>query len=284
MPVNGKQISFEAPCDCSVTEYLQIDGENYSVVDSLCRPVTGKEGQWATGAIVSVVLDVDKKYAYVQNVGGGIVLEETATLLGLEDGATIDDALERLHSIANGKAVITTGSYTPSETVHGYSLTFDFEPQVLMIFKAGAMTVPVETSSEANREDRGITFIKGCTTYPTYGQYYAAGHGYSYVKTALTVSFDGSTVSWTLPDTAYYTPAGAVPGNYPVAGGEGAFCGMNDTYHYVAIGVGASEGIPGAGEISNLPAVTTADNGKILQVVNGVWMAVPIADFKTNDT
>ena len=67
IPVNGKQVSFIAPCDCTQTEAIQIEGENYTVVDALCNCVTGKGGRWAAGSIISVVLDVDKKLAYIQN-------------------------------------------------------------------------------------------------------------------------------------------------------------------------------------------------------------------------
>ena len=73
----GLQINFTAPCDCSVTQYLQIDGENYTVVDALCNCVTGKAqgGVWRSGAKVSVVLDVDDKNAFLLN--GGTLLPMT---------------------------------------------------------------------------------------------------------------------------------------------------------------------------------------------------------------
>ena len=67
IPVNGKQVSFVAPCDCAGTEALQIDGVNYTVVDALCRCVTGVGGRWEAGAVVSVILDTDRKYAFIQN-------------------------------------------------------------------------------------------------------------------------------------------------------------------------------------------------------------------------
>lgn len=70
IPVTGKQVSFVAPCNCLETTGLQIDGELYTVVDHLRRCVTGKGGRWETGAIVSVILDVDSKLAYLS--GGGV--------------------------------------------------------------------------------------------------------------------------------------------------------------------------------------------------------------------
>lgn len=66
IPVNGKQVSFVAPCSCADTEAIQIDGVNYTIVDALCNCVTGKGGIWITGAVISVVLDTVNKYAYLQ--------------------------------------------------------------------------------------------------------------------------------------------------------------------------------------------------------------------------
>lgn len=65
IPVTGKQVSFVAPCNCIETTGLQIDGEFYTVVDTLCECVTGIGRRWDTGAIVSVILDVEKKLAYL---------------------------------------------------------------------------------------------------------------------------------------------------------------------------------------------------------------------------
>ena len=69
IPVNGKQVTFKAPCDCSVVECIEIDGIDYAVVDSLGNVVTGNPagGTWASGAKVSVILDVDNRKAYLLN-------------------------------------------------------------------------------------------------------------------------------------------------------------------------------------------------------------------------
>lgn len=67
--VSGKQISFAAPCDCSVVDCIQIDGVDYCVVDAMGNQVTGNPtgGVWSAGAKVSVILDVDDKKAYLLN-------------------------------------------------------------------------------------------------------------------------------------------------------------------------------------------------------------------------
>lgn len=67
IPVEGKQVSFKAPCPCDVTEAIQIEGENYIVCDSLGKSVTGVGGVWDVGSIVSVILSVEQKKAYIQN-------------------------------------------------------------------------------------------------------------------------------------------------------------------------------------------------------------------------
>ena len=69
IPVTGKQVTFAAPCDCSVVECLQIDGVDYLVVDALGNQVTGNPtgGVWASGSKVSVLLDVENKKAFLLN-------------------------------------------------------------------------------------------------------------------------------------------------------------------------------------------------------------------------
>lgn len=70
IPVTGKQITFAAPCDCSVVECVQIDGVDYAVVDAMGNVVTGIGGVWDVGAKVSVVLDVEERKAYLLNGNG----------------------------------------------------------------------------------------------------------------------------------------------------------------------------------------------------------------------
>lgn len=69
IPVTGKQVSFAAPCDCSVVDCIQIDGVDYTVVDAMGNKVTGSSdgGVWSTGAKVSVLLDVEARKAYLLN-------------------------------------------------------------------------------------------------------------------------------------------------------------------------------------------------------------------------
>jgi hypothetical protein len=67
IPVNGKSVSFKAPCSCTNATALQIDGVEYTIVDALGNDITGSIGYWEKDAIITVVLDVTNARAYLQN-------------------------------------------------------------------------------------------------------------------------------------------------------------------------------------------------------------------------
>ena len=79
IPVDGKQVSFVAPCDCASVSGLQIDESTYTVVDTMGNILTGKDAVWTTGAIVSVVLDVTNKKAYMHGSSGILPIERGGT-------------------------------------------------------------------------------------------------------------------------------------------------------------------------------------------------------------
>ena len=64
--VTGKQISFVAPCGSLDTECLTIRSVDYTVCNASGANVAGTNA-WASGAIVSVILNVEDHRAYVQN-------------------------------------------------------------------------------------------------------------------------------------------------------------------------------------------------------------------------
>lgn len=100
IPVNGKQVSFTAPCDCSVVDGIQIDGVDYDVVDSAGNTVSFGKNVWCSGALLTVTLDVDNRKAYLQNQNGFTKAETltpaTASLFGLGTDAVPDDVFELL--------------------------------------------------------------------------------------------------------------------------------------------------------------------------------------------
>ena len=80
-PANGKQVSFVAPCGCADADCIHINGIDYALVDSRGNNVAGVSGLWATGSIVSVILDVIGTKAYVQNSTYATTSGFTGTLL-----------------------------------------------------------------------------------------------------------------------------------------------------------------------------------------------------------
>lgn len=100
IPVNGKQVSFVAPCDCSVADGIQIDGVDYDIVDSIGNPVSFGRGVWCEGALLSVILDVTNHKAYLQNQNSytkaETLIPATARLFGLEANAVPNDVFDFL--------------------------------------------------------------------------------------------------------------------------------------------------------------------------------------------
>ena len=86
IPVNGKQVSFAAPCDCDKVTGLSIEGETYTVCDAMGRTATGIGGVFCAGSIVSVILSVTEKKAFIQNPAFPAAQIWT---FDLEDGNTI---------------------------------------------------------------------------------------------------------------------------------------------------------------------------------------------------
>ena len=67
-PFTGQTVTFTAPCTCAeITDGLVINGEIYTICDALGNCVTGVGGAWDKEAQVSVILDVEKKKAFIQN-------------------------------------------------------------------------------------------------------------------------------------------------------------------------------------------------------------------------
>lgn len=82
-PVNGKQISFVAPCSSADTECLVIDDVQYAIVDADGVSVAGLDNVWNSGALVSAILYVDTHRAFIQNANTNSYVE--AKLVGCEN-------------------------------------------------------------------------------------------------------------------------------------------------------------------------------------------------------
>lgn len=63
--VNGKQVTFRAPCDCTGVSGIVIDGTTYMLVDATTEQITGHT--FKKDAMVSVIMDTENNKAFVQN-------------------------------------------------------------------------------------------------------------------------------------------------------------------------------------------------------------------------
>ena len=88
----GTLVKFSAPCDCSeVTGGLVIDGESYAIVDAVGASVVGVGGVWASGSMVSVLIDAENKKAFIQNAAAYTKVETEAAIeaaIGLAIGGS----------------------------------------------------------------------------------------------------------------------------------------------------------------------------------------------------
>ena len=148
IPVDGKQVSFVAPCDCSAVDGIQIDGVDYDVVDSAGNVIPFGRGVWSNGAVLSVILDVTNRKAYLQNQNAYTRYETmttaTAALFGLGADAVPDDALNVIKSLvdgaiasANEKAKVAAGSYTGTGTSgasNQNTITTGFPVKMFVVF------------------------------------------------------------------------------------------------------------------------------------------------------
>ena len=64
--MNGKQITFKAPADCKGITSIIINNDTYELVDAANKSVANVDS-YVRGAMLSVILDVDDKRAYLQN-------------------------------------------------------------------------------------------------------------------------------------------------------------------------------------------------------------------------
>ena len=194
VPVAGKQVSFKAPCDCTVTEAIQIDGVNYTVCDALGRCVTGEGGVWAAGEIISVILCPEDRKAYILN--GNLVRVATGSYVG-------------------------TGTSDAPSTV---TLTFDFPPQVLMLFDGNGLVHLGDASGFSSSP--AIGFPQMLTTEYADGLFHSVYNGKNLQAKR---SEDGKTIGWQhtgkmpIDTNEYYSP-------------KSAFNSAGVTYHYWAFG------------------------------------------------
>lgn len=79
--VNGKQLSFEAPCDSWEISGLLINNEYYTLVNSIGENICGSGYLWSCNSMVSIILNTTEKKAFIQN-SSNVLPKSGGTLQG----------------------------------------------------------------------------------------------------------------------------------------------------------------------------------------------------------
>ena len=204
--VNGKQVTFRAPCDCTGISGIVIDGTTYTLVDATTEQITGHT--FKKDAMVSVIMDTENNKAFVQN---GIIYGVSTVELSRAEydaivaaGAIDSNTIYVVTDDGEGENVVkvATGTYTGTGkdgSSNQNSLTFDFAPKLVIVG-----TVPsIDIVSP-------LVLIRGQSTT----RISSTDDGNN-----ISVSWSGNTVSWyVINDSASYQ-----------------FNTVN-TYYYIAIG------------------------------------------------
>jgi hypothetical protein len=113
-PVNGKQVSFISPCSSINTECLIVNDVEYSVVDADGVSVAGLKNVWNAGAMVSAILNVDTRTAFIQNANTNTYIEgqfqAQTQKLKLNNSATREDTIPFYDESAKRHCQITFAS------------------------------------------------------------------------------------------------------------------------------------------------------------------------------
>jgi hypothetical protein len=135
IPVEGKQVSFKAPCTCDQTEAIQIEGVDYTVCDALGKCVTGIGGVWDVDSIVSVILSPEQRKAYIQNNAGySPTNKPTFSEIGM-----------------------VTGSYS-GDNADSRTISLGFTPKFVMVSRGGS-----QFYNGDNRQTYGAFAVQGYT-------------------------------------------------------------------------------------------------------------------------
>ena len=190
--VNGKQVTFRAPCDCTGISGIVINGTTYMLVDATTEQITGHT--FKKDAMVSVIMDTENNKAFVQNgiIYGVSTVElsraeyDALVAAGVIDKNTIYVVTD--DNVGENVVKVATGTYTGTGkdgSSNKNSLTFDFEPKLVIVG-----TVPsIDIVSP-------LVLIRGQSTT----RISSTDDGNN-----IAVSWSGNTVSWfVINDSASY--------------------------------------------------------------------------------
>ena len=138
---DGHKITFKAPCGCSDVGKLNvfyIDGDTqknrlFTLKDANNNDLSGEKNMFAYGVYVSVVLDTNRGFAYVQNAASSAKIEKylgilRTTLVSGEGGVGfIDDRITENTVFSFYTSIY--GVNPKSVTVSKGSVALTFEPQ-----------------------------------------------------------------------------------------------------------------------------------------------------------
>lgn len=98
--VDGKVVTFKAPCDCNVPDGIKIGEDIYTIVDSMGAVVTTAGSYFCKDAIVSVILDTTENKAFVLNSAQTLIVKQTGPLVNInpsyDGGAKVEGLVHNL--------------------------------------------------------------------------------------------------------------------------------------------------------------------------------------------
>ena len=93
--VDGKQLTFVAPCDCTGVTGLKIGDDIYELVDATGNLIASNVTHFAKDSMVSVIVCTQSKKAYIQNSANKLFVDVVPTVdsANFVTSGTIYDAL-----------------------------------------------------------------------------------------------------------------------------------------------------------------------------------------------
>jgi hypothetical protein len=66
-PVNGEELTIQAPCDCSAVEGVQINNVSFPFYDAAGNSIVDIRNKFSTGSLIRVMIDTVNARAYILN-------------------------------------------------------------------------------------------------------------------------------------------------------------------------------------------------------------------------
>lgn len=139
--VNGKQVTFRAPCDCTGISGIVISGTTYMLVDATTEQITGHT--FKKNAMVSVIMDTENKKAFVQN---GIIYGVSTVELTREEYDALVAAGEidqnTIYVVTDDSASTGGGTQFIVDAPSGTAVTASYAGVVVSRTGSGVLEIP----------------------------------------------------------------------------------------------------------------------------------------------